>query len=281
MDQKAHIKSLEKRIKSLEDELGYKDREVERLKSVFLANISHEIRTPMNAIVGFSSLLKDTGFSPEEQDEFIDEIIKSSGHLTELIQDVIEVANLQFDKKLQAVEDLIIPRLFFLDIIQEYQLKKGSQYKGQIDLRLVNTDPSDNRGIVSNPRILRKIFKNLIDNAFKYTRAGNIELSYCFHKEYIEFSIKDSGIGISSDRLSKFYDNFSKLWHRDGEVMYEGIGIGLSSAKNFIDILGGILQVQSEENKGTVFYISIPLKMDDPPLKMNQIDQKNPHHFEA
>lgn len=281
MDNEAHIKSLEERIRSLEDQLGFKDREVERLKSVFLANISHEIRTPMNAIVGFSSLLKDTGFSPKEQDEFIDEIIKSSGHLTELIQDVIEVANLQFNRELQSVQDLIIPRLFFLDIIQEYQLKKGSQYKGQINLKLINIDASDNRGIVSNPRILRKVFRNLIDNAFKYTRTGSIELSYTFHKAYIEFSIKDSGIGISRERLSKFYDNFSKLWHRDGEVMYEGIGIGLSSAKNFVDILGGIIQVQSEEHKGTVFYISIPLKMDAPALSFDKIIQKDPHDFKA
>ena len=123
------------------------------------------------------------------------------------------------------------------------------------------------------------VVKNLIDNAFKFTKSGSIELGYEINKRYIEFRVSDTGIGISSDRLSKIYSNFSRLWHRDGEVLYEGLGIGLSTAKNFIDILGGIIQVQSEENKGTSFYFSIPLLMEGNPLTIDQIDIKDPYQL--
>lgn len=279
MENEKYIKTLEIRIKNLEEGLHFKDREVESLKSVFLANISHEIRTPMNAIVGFSSLLKDDSFSPEEKDEFVDEVIKSSGNLTQLIEDVIEVANLQFNKKLQALRDLIIPDLFLNDIKAEYQLKKESLYKGQIEIKILNINGEGHKEFISNPRILRKILKNLIDNAFKYTKSGSIELAYEFKKEYIDFHVKDTGIGIAEDRLSLIYDNLCKLWHRDGEVMYEGLGIGLSSAKNFVDILGGIIQVQSEKNKGTSFYISLPLNTDQGSLAMDQVERRNPHQL--
>lgn len=279
MKHEEELNTLEKKIKDLEDNLRFKEREVENLKSVFLANISHEIRTPMNAIVGFSSLLKDSGFSSEEKDEFIDEIIKSSSHLTELIEDVIEVANLQFNKKIQSKTELIKPEQLLQEIFEEYQLKKGSLYKGQIELKIISSKGSKHQDFISNPRILNKILKNLIDNAFKFTKSGSIELGYEINKRYIEFRVCDTGIGISSDRLSKIYSNFSRLWHRDGEVLYEGLGIGLSTAKNFIDILGGIIQVQSEENKGTSFYFSIPLLMEGNPLTIDQIDKKDPYQL--
>jgi len=281
MEKEKYIKTLEKRIKDLEEGLQFKEHEVESLKGVFLANISHEIRTPMNAIVGFSSLLKEDGFSSEEKDEFVDEVIKSSGHLTDLIEDVIEVANLQFNKKLQALKDLIIPDLFLNDIKVEYQLKKESLYKGQIDIEIVNLNGKDQNDFISNPRILRKIFKNLIDNAFKYTKSGSIMLGYEYKHDSIEFQVKDTGIGIAKERLSLIYGNLNKLWHQDGEVMYDGLGIGLSSAKNFVDILGGIIQVQSEKDIGTVFYFSLPLERDNGALAISQIERRNPFQLNS
>ena len=119
MYDKEYIISLEKKVLLLEEELKFKDREVEGLKGAFLANVSHEIRTPMNAIVGFSSLLKDKGFSNEDRDEFVGEIIQASNHLTELIEDIIEVANLQFNKKSQSKKELIDPHQLLFNIFEE------------------------------------------------------------------------------------------------------------------------------------------------------------------
>jgi signal transduction histidine kinase len=276
-----YIKSLEEKIIALEDELRFKDKEVEGLKGAFLANVSHEIRTPMNAIVGFSSLLKDPGFSVNEKNEFVDEIIQASSHLTELIEDVIEVANLQFNKKSQSKKEKIDPYQLLFEIFDEYQYKKEALYKGEIEMRIRTNKEILNKEFISNPRMLHKILENLIDNAFKFTKEGRIELNLEFYDDYLEYIVSDTGIGIPSERLSMIYNNFSKVWRKNGEVLYDGLGIGLSSAKNFVDILGGLIQVQSVEGKGTVFYVSIPYIFDGKPLEIDENNRKKPHDLSA
>lgn len=276
-----YVKSLEEKILSLEDELRFKEKEVEGLKGAFLANVSHEIRTPMNAIVGFSSLLKDPGFSAGEKNEFVDEIIQASNHLTELIEDVIEVANLQFNKKSQSRKEKIDPYQLLFEIFDEYQYKKEALYKGEIEMRIRTNKEILNKEFISNPRMLHKILENLIDNAFKFTNEGNIELNLEFYDNYLEYIVSDTGIGIPSDRLSLIYNNFSKVWRKNGEVLYDGLGIGLSSAKNFVDILGGVIQVQSVEGQGTVFYVSIPYIFNGVPLIIDKNKRKKPNVIDS
>lgn len=273
MSQDEHIKELESKISSLEEELTFKDKEVEGLKGAFLANVSHEIRTPMNAIVGFSGLLKEDGFTKEERKGFVDEIILSSRHLTELIEDIIEVSNLQFNKKSQSKKEIIDPYQLLFNIFEEFQLKNESRISREIELRMKTNKDALNKKFISNPKILNKILKNLIDNAFKFTEKGTIELSIVFHKKYIEYIVADTGIGIAKNKLSCIYNNFSKVWKKNGEVLYDGLGIGLSSAKNFIDILGGTIQVQSEEGFGSSFSVYIPYIFTSKPLKINKNKQ--------
>jgi len=269
MSEHEYIKELEHKINNLEEELTFKEKEVEGLKGAFLANVSHEIRTPMNAIVGFSGLLKEDGFTSEERSDFIDEIILSSRHLTELIEDIIEVSSLQFNKKKQSKKEIIDPYQLLFDIFEEFQLKKESLLNREIELKLKTNKDALNKKFISNPKILNKILKNLIDNAFKFTEKGTIELSIVFHKEYIEFIVSDTGIGIAESKLSCIYNNFSKVWKKNGEVLYDGLGIGLSSAKNFIDILGGAINVQSEEGFGSSFSVYIPYTNNSKPLKID------------
>lgn len=274
-----YVKTLEQRILDLEEELKFKDKEVDGLKGAFLANVSHEIRTPMNAIVGFSSLLKDPGFSTEEKNEFIDEITQASNHLTELIEDVIEVANLQFNKKSQSIKEVIDPYQLLFEIFEEYQYKKQALYKGEIEMRIKTNKDLLDKQFVSNPRMLHKVLENLIDNAFKFTKEGSIELNIEFYDDYLEYVVSDTGIGIAADKLSAIYSNFSKVWKKNGEVLYEGLGIGLSSAKNFVDLLGGVIQVQSQEGRGTVFYVSVPYSYTDKPLELKDVQTKNPSQY--
>lgn len=268
MEQNEYVKTLQEKIILLEEELKFKDREVEGLKGAFLANVSHEIRTPMNAIVGFSGLLKDTGFSSDEKDEFIDEIIQASSHLTELIEDIIEVANLQFNKKSQSRKEEIDPYQLLFDIFEDYQYKKEALYKGAIEMRIKTNKEVLNKTFISNPRMLHKILENLIDNAFKFTKEGSIELNIQFYDNYVEYIVTDTGIGIRKEKLSQIYNNFSKVWRKNGEVLYEGLGIGLSSAKNFVDILGGVMHVESIEGEGSTFYVSIPYIFDGEQLEV-------------
>lgn len=270
MHKDEYIKSLEERLILLEEELNFKEKEVEGLKGAFLANVSHEIRTPMNAIVGFSSLLKDTSFSVDEKDEFIDEIIQASGHLTELIEDVIEVANLQFNRKTQSKRESIDPYQLLFEVFEEYQYKKEAMYKGEIQMKIKTNKELINKDFVSNPRMLHKILGNLIDNAFKFTKEGIIELKIEFYDDYLEYIVSDTGIGIPTDKLSMIYSNFSKVWRKNGEVLYDGLGIGLSSAKNFVDILGGSMRVDSREGEGSIFYVSIPYDFTNVPLDLSE-----------
>lgn len=274
-----YIQMLHKRILNLEEELMQKEKEVEGIKGAFLANVSHEIRTPMNAIVGFSSLLKDPSFSIDEKNEFIDEINLASSHLTDLIEDVIEVANLQYNKKTQAIKEKTDPYQLLFEIFEIYQYKKQALYKGDIEMRIKTNKELLNKEFITNPRMLHKVLENLIDNAIKFTSEGAIELNIEFYDKYLEYIISDTGIGIPADRLSTIYTNFCTVWRKNGQVLYDGLGIGLSSAKNFVDLLGGVIQVQSIEGKGSVFYISIPYVYEKKSLELKDVKRKKPHQY--
>lgn len=258
MQNNKYIESLEDKISLLSEELHIKDKEVDDLKGAFLANISHEIRTPMNAIVGYSYLLKEQGFSKNEKSEFADEIIVASNHLTDLLEDLIEVSRLQFDKKTQAKREAIDPYKLLFNIFEDYQTKKKALYKGEIELRIKTTTKNLDNKFISNRKILDKILSNLLDNALKFTDKGVIELRVDFYNDYLQFVITDTGIGIPKEKLSAIYNNFSKVWSKNSDVLYDGLGIGLSSVRNFVGILGGLIDVQSEMGKGTRFFVSIP-----------------------
>lgn len=260
MPQKNHVKQLETRILLLKEELRRKELEAENLKGAFLANISHEIRTPMNAIVGFSSLLRDNDISLEDQKDFLNEIIGSAHHLTGLLDDIIEVATLQFSSKRNLKREQFDPAELLNDLLDEYQYKKNTLYKEGVDINL-NIEPLANANFESNKRILYKILSNLIDNSLKFTSKGSINIGMIPDEKFMQFYIKDTGIGIPKEKLSLIFTNFSKVWKNEGQVLYDGLGIGLSTAKNLVEILEGDLTVESTEGKGTCVYLNIPYKL--------------------
>lgn len=257
MPQVNEIKQLETKILQLKDELRRKELEAENLKGAFLANISHEIRTPMNAIVGFSSLLRDSDISHEDQQDFLNEIINSAHHLTNLLDDIIEVATLQFaSKKAQKIEE-IDPISVLNDLLDEFQYKRDSLYKQEVEI-ILNIKSIPQKTLYSNKRILYKILSNLIDNALKFTSEGSIKIGLIPKDELLQFYIIDTGIGIPEEKLDLIFTNFSKVWKNEGQVLYDGLGIGLSTAKNLVEILAGDLIVKSTEGKGTTVFLNIP-----------------------
>lgn len=260
MPQVNNIKQLESQILHLKDELQKKEREAENLKGAFLANISHEIRTPMNAIVGFSSLLRDNDISHEDQQDFLNEIINSAHHLTNLLDDIIEVATLQFSAKKSLKIETIEPVLLLNDLFDEFQYKRDSLYKEKINLILDTTKPI--KTLESDQRILYKILSNLIDNSLKFTNEGSIKIGLIPKDEVLQFYVIDTGIGIAEDKLNLIFTNFSKVWKNEGEVLYDGLGIGLSTAKNLVEILEGDLIVESTEGKGTSVFLNIPYSVN-------------------
>jgi signal transduction histidine kinase len=261
MPQEKYLKQLETKILNLKEELRKKELEAENLKGAFLANISHEIRTPMNAIVGFSSLLRDNDISLEDQKDFLNEIITSAHHLTSLLDDLIEVATLQFSSKKDLKLESFDPSTLLMDLIDEYQYKRDTLYKEDIEI-ILEIDSKPKKTFTSNKRILYKILSNLIDNSLKFTSAGSIKIGLQAHDQFIQFYVVDTGIGIAKEKLDMIYSNFSKVWKREGQVLYDGLGIGLSTAKNLVEILEGDLSVESTEGKGTTAYLNIPYSIN-------------------
>ncbi len=256
------IKQLEDQILQLKEELHLKELEAENLKGAFLANISHELRTPMNAIVGFSSLLRDQDISPEDQKDFLNEIIESAHHLMSLIDDIIEVATLQFASKKELKREEIDASILLEDLFDEFQYKSQTLYKDKVEI-ILNIESAPKKPLISNKRILYKILSNLIDNSFKFTSEGSIKIGLVPHDKFLQFYIIDTGIGIAKEKLNLIFSNFSKVWKNEGQVLYDGLGIGLSTAKNLVEILEGELIVDSTEGKGTNVFLNIPYSVPE------------------
>jgi len=226
--------------------------ESDRLKSAFLANMSHEIRTPMNGILGFTSLLKEPDCTLTEQLEFISVIERSGFRLLGIINDLIDISKIESGlmdiskTKISVNEQLKYMFAFFQP---EVESKK-------ITLQL-NELPTD-QIIFTDKEKLLAILTNLIKNSIKYSNQGEIEFGYKINGNYLEFYIKDQGIGIAQDKLISIFDRFVQADNTLASS-YEGAGLGLSITKAFVELLGGKIWVQSEFGIGTQFYFTLPI----------------------
>ncbi len=229
----------------------------DKLKSSFLANMSHEIRTPMNGILGFAEILKEPNLTGEEQQECISIIEKSGKRMLSIINDIIDISKIEsglmkVDTKESNVNELIT------DI---YTFFKPETDKKGIRLSILNSLPSAESVIITDPEKLYAILANLVKNAIKYTAKGYIEFG-CRKKsdnprEVLEFIVKDSGIGIPADRHEAIFERFVQADVSDRQA-YQGAGLGLSISKAYVEMLKGSIRVESEQGKGTSFYFTIP-----------------------
>jgi len=230
-----------------------KAQESDRLKSAFLANMSHEIRTPLNAIIGFSELIRDPAFEPEQQDEFAQLINTSGNNLLSILSDIMDISKIeagQMDiiKRKISVNKLIIS-------IQKEFIRKAEK-KG-IELRLEPTNPIEEIVIESDETKIRQIIVNFLSNALKFTEEGFIELGIESGKNLVRLFVKDTGIGIPEIYHDKIFERFRQV-ETSHTRRYGGNGLGLCISKNLVELLGGTIGMESEEGKGSTFYITIP-----------------------
>ena len=227
--------------------------ESDRLKSAFLANMSHEIRTPMNGILGFAQLLRSKNVDSEKRNKYF-EIIESSGQrMLNIIEELIDISKIESGQTdIQKEETDINKQLDDL-----YVFFKKETDKKNIQFHLHKNLDNANSTINTDKTKLSQILTNLIKNAIKFTDSGYINFGYTYKQNVLEFYVEDTGIGIDANAQEKIFKRFNRVDDKYGRD-YEGIGLGLSIAKAYIDMMDGEIWYNSVEGKGTTFFFTLP-----------------------
>ncbi len=230
-------------------------REMDRLKSEFLASMSHELRTPLNSIIGYSEimLMGINGPLNEETTEDIQAILKSGRHLLNLINDILDLAKIEAGRMSLDIDEVNIHALLNdIEVSHNPLLKKKSvQFIIDVDDDLPN--------IEADPLRLRQVLTNLVTNAIKFTDEGNIYLRGTHENDWVSIAIQDEGIGISSEDLTTIFEQFRQV---DGSSTRraEGTGLGLTITSHLIDLHGGKIDVESTLGKGSTFIVRLPVQ---------------------
>ncbi len=230
--------------------------EASKLKSSFLTNMSHEIRTPMNSILGFSEILEDSVLSKEDHLRYIDAIQQSSIRMLNTIDELIQMSKLDADCLDIYIEDINVKNV----IEDMYVLYKPEADAKGIEFSYKNNHKAKEIIIFSDKEKITVILSKLISKAIKYTNQGSVEFGFNFKTKTneIQFYIKDTGIGISSENQELIFEHFYRI-DNGREIIYEGAGLGLTIVKEYAKILGGKIRVESVEGKGSQFYFVLPI----------------------
>jgi signal transduction histidine kinase len=232
-----------------------------RAKSRFLSNMSHELRTPLNGIIGASNLLLQEQCLPEQRSHL--EILKfSSEHMMILINEILDFNKIESGRF--ELENLPVNMRAFLRKL-ETQFSVQAHAKGL--LFLVDIDDNLESEFLTDETRLNQVFSNLLSNAIKFTQSGGITLgarkvSSTSKKSMIQFMVQDTGIGIPAHKRQEIFESFTQA-DTDTTRKYGGTGLGLAISKKLVGLFSGDLQLQSEEGKGSTFYFTIELEINE------------------
>jgi hypothetical protein len=248
-----------------------------KLKSSFLANISHEIRTPLNSVIGFSNLLLANNLTRETKEEYIEHINHNSEKLLQIIGDIIDLSRLESSQMEITYEETSV-----FEVINEVieETRQSIKRNEKPIILTIKNKFEDNGDLIFTDKIwLKRVLNHLLDNAVKFTLEGSVELSYERENDNILFKVKDTGIGIKKENLGRIFEEFNQEingHHRP----FEGLGVGLTLAKEVLARMGGKIFVKSEKGIGSEFAFTIPyrpagsskMKLRTPEVVINATD---------
>ena len=232
-----------------------------RAKSIFLSNMSHDIRTPMNAIIGFTTLAASNIDDKKRVQDYLGKILSSSKHLLSLINDILDMSRIESGKiHLEETE------VCLSDVLHDLKtIISGQIHAKQLELYMDAMDVT-NEDVYCDKLRLNQILLNLLSNAVKFTPAGgtvSVRLRQYPGKvkgsELYEFRVKDNGIGMSQEFVQKIFSPFER--ERTSTVSRtQGTGLGMAITKNIVDMMGGTIEVRTEQGKGTEFIVRLPFR---------------------
>jgi signal transduction histidine kinase/HAMP domain-containing protein len=248
---------LEAKVDARTRELQDANRQLEAAsqhKSEFLANMSHELRTPLNAIIGFSEVLLEPMFGSlnEKQAEFVQDVLSSGRHLLSLINDILDLSKVEAGRMELHLEpfNLALAIEHALTLVRERANRHRISLGLSVDERLAE--------FVADERKVRQILLNLLSNAVKFTPdGGRVDVSARLARDHAEITVRDTGIGIALEDQGVMFEAFRQVGKNQGQKR-EGTGLGLTLAKEYVELHGGKISVQSEVGKGSTFTFTLP-----------------------
>ncbi|MPQ47694.1 PAS domain S-box protein [Marinifilum sp. N1E240] len=236
-----------------------KAEESDQLKTAFLANMSHEIRSPLNSILGFTDLLSGSNISIDQKSRFTQIINNSGEQLMRIIDDIIDISHIESNQLTLSISSISINNSLE-EIVTGFKNSRMTSKNKNIDLYLQIPNKKIDYKIKTDEVRFTQICNNLLNNAYKFTEKGSIEIGYTLgdssQNKYLNFYVKDTGLGIPKNKFNLIFDRFSQVSHNDYR---EGNGLGLSITKGLVQLLGGEINVESTLGKGTTFYFTIPI----------------------
>lgn len=273
----AHQVSVALQRSQLEYELVQaktKAEESDQLKTAFLANMSHEIRTPMNGILGFAEMLNDDQLGEGSRKKYV-EIINNNGKmLMDLIDDIIDFAKIEA-RQIKVLNQEFSLNALLTQIHSSFLSESFRKDKESVRIRIRKAFSNDECYIQSDPNRLRQILTNLVGNSIKFTKEGYVEFGYSEPKDgFIEFYVKDTGIGIPADKIDLVFERFVQADYSRSRK-YSGSGLGLAISRGFVELMDGKMWAESVEHEGSTFFFTIPY-MPAKKISREELNKKKP-----
>ena len=241
-------------------------------KDEFVAAVGHELRTPMNAILGFNGVLRQELADRPEQVEVVDHIRRSTGHLLQVVNDILDFSQLQAGKLMLHFEDFELQALMdeALQVDRAKALEKGIGWRGTIDPALPARVRADRQRLL-------QILRNLLGNALKFTPKGEVLLHIHAGHDRLNFEVRDTGRGIALDQQAHIFRRFE---HADVQTTraYGGTGLGLSICEKLVQLHGGQIGVRSLDGQGATFWFHVPLLQAPTGPTTLQLDEALPEN---